>query len=124
MHELVRGHAGIPHDDDPGLRVPADKVVHVFGLELPLGIGPDAAVDRVVKIIDLQVLERSIGIMKQGLDHVHIGVHGPAAVVDEEHDLQAVRQAAVEDDLDLPGVAHGFVDGLVHIDDVPGAGRG
>ena len=59
------------------------------------------------------------GVIEEDLDHVHVGVHGPAAVVDHQDDLQPVFQVAIEDDLDLAGVAHGFVDGLVHVDLVP-----
>jgi len=72
-----------------------------------------------VKVIDLQILELGTGIVEEGLDDLDIGVHRPAAVVDQQDHLEAIGQTAVEDDRDLAAVAHRLSDRLVHIHDIP-----
>ncbi len=75
-----------------------------------------------MEVIDLQILELRPGIVEEGLDDFDIRIHRPAAVVDHQDHLETVCQAAVKDNFDFAGVAHGFADGLLHVDDVPRAG--
>ena len=91
VDEFVGGHAGVADDDEARLRIAADKLLHRLGLEIPPGVRPDAAVDRVVEKEDLQILELGTGVVKQGLNDTYVRIHGPAAVIDHEDDLQAVR---------------------------------
>ncbi len=124
MHQLVGGHAGVAYEDQAGLRILPDELLQALRFPVALGILKYPAVDRVVEVVDVQVLELATGIVEEGLDDGHIGIHGPAAVVDHEDDLEAVFEAAVEDDVDLPAVAYRLVDGLVDVHHVPGARRG
>ncbi len=122
-HEFVWGHARIPDNDESGLGVQLDQVIHPERFGAPRGVLPENIVDRVMEEKGLQILELGPGIAEQKLHHLHIRIHGPAAVVDGQNDLQPVPQAALKHDFDLSGVLHGPADGFIHIDFVPGPCR-
>src|SRR5271157_387515 len=123
VRKFVRGHAGVSHNDQTGLRVPANEIVNLLGFELPLRIGPDAAVNGIVKKVNLQIFELGTGVMKKSLNDIDVRIHGPAAIINQEYNLQTVRQTAVENNLDFSGIAHGFIDGLIDVHNIPGTSR-
>src|SRR5664280_372377 len=123
VRKFVRSHAGVSHNDQTGLGVSANEIINLFRFELPLRIGPDAAVNGVVKKVNLQILELGTGVVKKSLNDIDVRIHGPAAVINQEYNLQTVRQTAIEDDFDFPGIAHGFINGFIDVHNIPGTRR-
>ncbi len=86
-HQFVGRHAGIPHDDEPCLRIQSDHLVNLLGFGTPLGILPEIIVDRVVKEEGLEILELGAGIIEEGLHQIDIRIHGPPAVINGQDHL-------------------------------------
>src|SRR4030042_5373543 len=81
-HEFKGGHAGNPHDDKPRFLIKANQLVDRIEFVMTAGVFPETAIDRVMKVKVLEILELGSGVIEEGLHHLDVGIHGPAAVVD------------------------------------------
>ena len=87
------------------------------GERLPaLRVLVDRAVDRVVEEIGVAALDAVAQLGEEQPGEIDVGEHRGAAVVDQQHHLDAVEQVAAEDEIDLAAVPGALIDRGVEVE--------
>ncbi len=113
LHDLVRAHGRIAHEDQ--LVVAVVLADDVPGGELlreaaPVVL-PHVVVDAVVEVVELQVLELALDRGEQLLDALDVLVHGATHVHEQQH-LHVVVALGHHLDVEVPGVGGRAADGV------------